>query len=274
MANLRPYLFFFDFFAKFDEHGRSHRVPNWTQWRGLFSVQYGITSRINTSVIGRYFTNHQSGQRASHFGDTTVTLNFSIFKEGQYTPGLLFAIQETFPTGCYRQLSRQKSVIDGTGTGAFQTAFTLNVGKVVWWWFDNHPMDFRLSLNYQVSSRAPIKGISVYGGAEDTKGKAHPGDLFALDIGYQYSFTQRCAFALDIVYVLNLEATFSGRRGTDRGGRPAKVGLPFNDNLSFLPAIEYNWSPRLGITTGIWFSPWGRNSLQFASSVSSLTYTW
>lgn len=272
--NIQPYLYLLDFFAKFDKHGKPHSIPNWFQAREILVFQYGITDRVNGVVQSNFVQNSQKGHHASHFGDTTLALNIGLFKEGKYTPGLLFAVTESFPSGRYQRFNPKKGEIETSGTGAFMTTFTLNFGKVVWWWMLDHPMEFRLSLNYQVSSRVEVHGFNAYGGGFNTKGKVHPGNAFAADIGYQFSFTQQWVLALDIVYAFFLKTTFSGRPGFDAAGNIAKVEVPFNDNFSLLPALEYNWNENLGATAGVWFSPWGRNSLQFIGAVASLTWTW
>lgn len=273
--NIQPYLYLLDFFAKFDKHGKPHSIPNWFQAKELAVFQVGMTERLNTVFSANFVYNSQKGHHASHFGDTTAGLYIGLLKEGKYTPGILFAVTESFPSGRYQNFNHKKGdIVEATGSGAFQTTFTLNFGKIVWWWLLDHPMDFRLSLNYQVSSRVEVHGFNAYGGGFDTKGKIHPGDAIAADIGYQFSFTQQWVIALDIVYACIFKTTFSGRPGFDHEGHRAKVGVPYNDNLSLLPAMEYNWSENLGVTAGVWFSPWGRESFQFAGGVASLTYTW
>ncbi|HSX03307.1 MAG TPA: hypothetical protein VLG76_01110 [Rhabdochlamydiaceae bacterium] len=286
--NTQPFLYLMDFYATFDEHGKSHSIPNWFQWRAIATFQFGITEWMNGLVIANFVNNSQKGHHAAAFGDTSFGLYIQLLKEDKYTPGVLFAVTESFPTGRYQRLNSKKWEIDATGSGSFQTVFTLNVGKVVWWWLLDHPMEFRMSLNYQIGSRAEVHGFNAYGGGFDTKGKVHPGDVFAADFGYQFSFTQRWVFALDVVYAFALKSTFSGRPGlaTEGGiaegdepliaiGAPfAAVGVPFNDNFSLLPALEYNWNENLGVIAGIWFSPWGRNSLQFVGGVATVTWTW
>jgi hypothetical protein len=93
------------------------------------------------------------------------------------------------------------------------------------------------------------------------------GSSYSADFGYEFSFTQRWVFALDVVYNYNQKTTFSGRSG----GSP--VGGPFSDELSLAPAIEYNVNENLGFLGGVWFSVWGRNSLDFVSGIVSFTYS-
>ena len=78
-------------------------------------------------------------------------------------------------------------------------------------------------------------------------------------------------FALDAVYNYAAKTTFAGDAGKDSTGLEALNGGPFNDNLSLAPAIEYNFTPDLGLLAGVWFSVWGRNSLDFVSGVVSVT---
>ena len=272
--NIQPYLFVTDNYAKFDEHGKAHSIPDLLSIKGLVVFQFGILSWMNGVFTPQFIRNSQSGHCAARFGDTSLGLNMQLYKETTYYPGVLFGISESFPSGKYQKLNPKKGGIDGVGAGAFLTTFSLTVGKVIWWWFPKHPMRFRFSLNYTVPSRVEVHDFNTYGGGFGTKGKVHPGGTFAGDIGYEFSFDQHWVFALDAVYTYTSKTTFSGRLGESAPGVPNAVGGPFNDNLSFAPAIEYNVNANFGFIAGVWFSPWGRNSTKFVSGVFSFEYTW
>jgi hypothetical protein len=67
---------------------------------------------------------------------------------------------------------------------------------------------------------------------------------------------------------------FRGTVGTTSDGLPTIVGFPSSEQISFAPAIEYNFSSELGLIVGCWFTGWGRNSTQFRSGVINLDYTY
>ncbi len=78
---------------------------------------------------------------------------------------------------------------------------------------------------------------------------------------------------MDIVYTATERTKFAGNPGFTAAGTPATVGSGYSDNLSLAPAIEYNWSESAGFIGGVWFSVYGRNSLNFAQAVLSVTFS-
>lgn len=272
-SNVQPYLFVTDNYAKFDQHAHSHNIPDLISLKGTVVWQYGFAKRVQASFAPQLIRNSQSGHCSVSFGDTPVGIQFGLFTETTYYPGLVFSVVETFPSGVYERLNPKKGGVDATGAGAYSTTLSLNVGKVVWWWFPKHPMRFRLSLGYQLNSDVEVDDFNAYGGGFGTDGRVSPGNTFSADFGYEFSFTQKWVFALDVVYVYSSKTTFSGNPGVDFTGAPASVGGPFSDQLSLAPALEYNVSENFGYIAGVWFSPWGRNSLDFVSGVFSFTYT-
>lgn len=271
--NVQPYLFVTDNYARFDKHGKSHDIFDLLVIKTPVFFQYGIADWVNGTFTPQLIRNRQHGHYSVSFGDTSVGLNFRLLKETNYYPGMSMGISESFPSGVYQKLNPEKGGVDATGSGSYATNFSFNIGKVIWWWFPKHPMRFRLSLNYQVFSHVRVRDFNAYGGGFGTRGSVHPGGTFSADFGYEFSFNQNWVFALDAVYAYSSKTTFSGHHGLNASGAPATVGGPFNDQLSLAPAIEYNVNPNLGFIAGVWFSPWGRNSLDFVSGVFSFTYT-
>jgi hypothetical protein len=273
LFNMQPYLFVTDNYAHFDEHGKSHSIPDLISLKGLVVLQAGVFDWLNILFTPQYIRNSQSHHCASNFGDTSVSLNFGLYKETSYYPGVAFSIGESFPSGKYQKLNPKKGGVDATGAGSYETTFSLNFGKVLWWWLPKHPMNTRLSLSYQFAVPTHIEGFNAYGGGFHTHGKVHPGSTFSADFGYEFSINQRWVLALDAVYSYTRKTTFSGNPGVDAFGLPTAVGGPFNDQFSLAPAIEYNLSSNFGFIAGVWFSPWGRNSLDFVSGVFSFEWT-
>ncbi|HSX03308.1 MAG TPA: hypothetical protein VLG76_01115 [Rhabdochlamydiaceae bacterium] len=274
LYNLQPYLFVTDNYAAFDKNGRAHDTPDKIQTKFVPVFQFGITPWMNGIVQPQFIWVSQSGHHASRFGDTSVGVLVQLIAETTYGPGLTVSVQESLPSGKYQRLNPKKGGVDGVGSGSYQTTFGLLFGKLVWWEIPQHPMRFRAAFTYQISSRVEVHDFNSYGGGFGTKGKVHPGGNLAVDIGYEYSFTQRWVFATDFIYTFAFKTTFSGRPGVTATGTPAAVGGPFNDQISLAPAIEYNWSENLGVIAGVWFSPWGRNTSEFVSGVFSVNYVW
>jgi hypothetical protein len=271
-VNIQPYLFYTNNYAKFDEHGHSHKISNIHTINPTVPVLIGILSWMDLSFNVQGIWNQQKKGYTGFWGDTSVGLGFGLLNEGPYRPALLFGIKETFPTGRYQKLNPKKAGTDATGGGSYNTTLSFNISKVIWW-VPLHPMNFRVSLNYSLPALVSVKGYNAYGGGTGTHGRVHPGNSFQGDVGFEYSFTQKWVAALDVVYVYSRKTTFSGKPGFTAPGVPAAVGGPFNDQLSLAPALEYNPTENLSILAGVWFSVWGRNSFNFVSGVFTVEYT-
>jgi hypothetical protein len=263
---VQPFFSYTNNYARYDKHGHPHGIPHLKVLNpSMAAVQVGITKWMDASLSFQGIRNIQHGHAYTNWGDTSVTVGFGLLTETPYRPAIKLAVKEIFPTGHYQHFNLKKANVESTGAGSYQTVASLNLSKVVWW-LTTHPMAFRTSLNYTIPSNVPVAGFNTYGGAKGTHGTVNPGNIFAGDFGYEYSFTQRWVAALDVVYTYTGKTRFSGHR-------TAPVGGPFNDQLSLAPALEYNVSEKLGFIAGVWFPVWGRNSLKFFSEIVSLTYT-
>jgi hypothetical protein len=271
-ANVQPYIFVTDNYARFDEHNRSHSIPDLLQVNPQFLIQAGVTNWMDVVLGLQTLTSWQSHQNSGGFGDMSLTIGFPLLRQTPYLPGIKITFAETFPTGKYDHLSSTKLGTDSTGAGVYQTAFGLAISKVVFWSF-KHPMNLRATLNYAFSTTAHVKGFNSYGGGFGTHAKVRPGNAFRANIGIEYSFTQRWVFANDFVYSNNCRTTFSGDPGTNADGSPAGLGGQSNYLFSWAPALEYNPTPNLGFVAGVWVSLYGRNALNFVSGIASVTYT-
>jgi hypothetical protein len=271
--NIQPYLFLINNYGLFDKSGSSHSIPHLKTINPTLAFQFGLLHWMDSIIGVQSYSNWQNGHSATGFGDTTLSLGFGILDEGAYTPALKMVFKERFPTGKYSDLNPALGGTDGVGAGSYATSISLNVSKVVWWVL-THPINFRASLGYTFPSIAPVKGFNAYGGGYGTKGNIHTPNVLSLDAAMEYSFTQRWVLAIDAVYSYSSRTKFVGKKGLNKSGGVAACGAPFNDNLSFAPALEYNMMDgNLGFLLGSWFSVWGRNSLNFVSLVASVSYT-
>ena len=80
-------------------------------------------------------------------------------------------------------------------------------------------------------------------------------------------------FRLDNVYIHANKNRFSGKAGFAPSGEPAVIKWPSTEQLSFAPAIEYNFNENCGLIAGSWFSAAGRNSWEFRSGILSFIYS-
>lgn len=263
--NLQPYIFFTTNYGVYNERGSVVDTPDlFVINPSLSPAQIGLTKWMDIAVSVQVIYQRLQGVSYANFGDSSVTLGFGVMSETVSRPAVKFAVRETFPSGNYQEFSVRTAGVESTGGGAFVTTPSVNISKVVWWSI-KHPMNIRTSLNFSFPSDVHVKGINSYGGDIGTRGTVSGGNNFAGNLGYEVSITQKWVFAIDGVYTYTWDRTFHGHT-------TAPVGGPFNDQLSFAPAIEYNLSANGGFIGGVWFSVWGRNSSAFHSEIISFTW--
>lgn len=270
-GNSQPYLFITDNYAAYNSDRKSVSFPSeQIQLKGAANIQTGITENFDLNLNFSALINWQSGETGGGYGDMSVVAGFRVLKQTPWIPEVKFTLTETFPTGKYKNLSFNGLGLNATGAGAFSTQFAFIISKVVLW-NTKHPMNMRLFVGYQMSTAVDVRNYNSYGGGRGTRGTVYPGDNLSVDFGYEYSITKRWVFATDIVYTTSNNTPFYGTPGLNPDGTPASVGGGSNDNLSLSPALEYNFSPNVGLIAGMWFSVYGRNSTDFLSGVISVT---
>lgn len=271
--NIQPYIFFTNTFAQFNENRRSVNITDIWQLKGSFIAQTGLLNWLDFTTTINGEQNWQGNQTSGNLGDTEVELGIQLMREEPYRPALRITVAENLPTGKYHKLNPNKSGIQATGTGSYETSISLNLTKVIWWAF-THPFAIRASFNYTVPTPVHVQGFNAYGGGFGTRGKVRPGNSLTVDTSIELSFTQHLVFALDFVYSYQNHSTFSGYKGKTKTGAIATVGAPSNDNFSCAPAIEYNPTESLGFLAGFWFTITGRNSSDFVAGILTFTYFW
>jgi hypothetical protein len=188
-----------------------------------------------------------------------------------YFPGIKLAVREIFPTGNFQYLHPRKLGTDETGLGTFATQFNLIFYKV-FHVYGHHWLSTTVSAEYTVNTPVHVHGFNVYGGGFGANGKALPGNQFQGIVSFEYTLNRNWALALDGVFVHTDATLFYGIPGVTFAGTLANEGQPSSEQWSFAPALEYNWSDRLGIIAGCWISAWGRNSAVFRSGVVNIDY--
>lgn len=268
-ASLQPYIYLTDTYASFDEDRKSVTVPNRFQLQAIpILVQVGITPSFDAQVIMSAVSNWSQDHHGGGFQDISARLGFLIAKQQLYTPQVKFAIGQKFPTGKYNHLNSNGLGLDSTGSGSWATTFNLMFGKLLLW--DTlHPLNTRLALGYTIYTPVHVKNFNTYGGGFGTKGTVFPGNSFNADLGLELSISQRWVIALDSVYNCTNRTHFHGSRGLTSSNSKASVGKGYSDQLSFAPAVEYNFSDKIGLIGGAWFSVYGRNSSNFVSGILS-----
>lgn len=267
----QPYLYVTCNFGAYNPHWKRQNIPNMWTVQPLLDITYGISSFMDLETTPAFSYQTRKGSSSIRLNDLPLFLGIQALrqKENTWIPDLRISLQAIFPFGQYDKANPKKFRTDLTGKGSYQTGITFAFQKT----FKMAPEHyFRLrwsaaSLLY--SSVVHIHGISSYGGSPGTRGKIYPGKTYTFYLSGEYAMTHNWSFAFDTQYVYATKDHFSGRRETSK-----IVGLPSSQQISFAPAIEYNYSANFGIIGGTWLTLAGKNSVQFMSGIISAVITY
>lgn len=238
-------------------------------------VLYGLTDRLTVGAIPIIGYNRVSGAPNSSgigLGDQILQAQYRLrrFHEGSWLPTVSLMLQETVPTGRYDRLGQRPA--NGMGGGAYAT--TLGVNMQSYFWMPNgRILRARLNATTTFAGRARVEGVSTYGTGEDFRGHARAGDNFYVGAALEYSLTTRWVLALDLTYSHNGNTWV---RGYDvmPGLEPIRVSKRFgrSDAVGYAPAIEYNWSPNIGLLFGVRVIAGGNNVQRSVTPAIALNY--
>ena len=221
----------------------------------LTYVNYGLANRFTVGLIPTAgFNVASSGPSSSRVGlsDLTAQGQYGLtrFHAGSWIPITAVVVQETFPTGKYDRLGDRTS--DGLGSGAYTT--TLAFYSQTYFWLSNgRILRMRFDASQAFSNNVNVADVSVYGTGAGFRGHAKPGSSFSADAAGEYSVTRSWVLALDVTYRHNWNTRVTGYNVLDlNGGNPTSIRLNTgsSDAFGFAPAIEYNWTPTLGVLLG------------------------
>ena len=269
-ALIEPYLYDAKPYGVIDGDGHRHAASDADTFGSLTYLLYGVTDTFTAGIIPR-FGHARTGAGSSNgvqLGDFTVQGQYRLtqWKEGRRTPTISVLLQETLPTGRYDKLDDRPH--DGFGTGAYAT--TLGVNSQTYFWTPNgRILRTRLNVAYTVSGHADVEGVSVYGTPAGFDGRARPGDSFNVDLAFEYSLTRQWVAALDIAWQRDAATTVSG---VDGAGVAYDRRSPVSQALILAPAVEYNFSPALGVIAGARVIPAGRNTTASVTPVIAVNY--
>jgi len=269
-ALIEPYLYDAKPYGAIDGDGKRHDVPDADGFGSLTYLLYGVTDTFTAGVIPRFgYARTKAGSSSGvQLGDFTVQGQYRLtqWKEGGRTPTISVLLQETLPTGRYDRLDDRPH--DGFGSGAYAT--TLGVNSQTYFWTPNgRILRTRLNLAYTVSGHADVEGVSVYGTPTGFDGRAKPGDSFNVDLAFEYSITRQWVAALDLAWQRDASTKVSG---VDGAGVAYARRSPVSQALILAPAVEYNFSPAVGVIMGARIVPAGRNVTASVTPVIAVNY--
>jgi hypothetical protein len=272
-----PYLFDLIPYEGFDAHGNAHSVHHSHHIGSQSYVNYGLADRFTVGLIPRFgYMLAAEGSPSSsgvQVGDLTLQAQYRLakFQPGDWTPTISFNLQETLPTGRYDRLDR---LANGLGSGAFAT--TPSIYSQTYFWLPNaRILRTRLDLSYSIPNRVSVEDLSIYGTSLGFRGHAIPGNSAFADLAFEYSATSNWVPALDIWYERDSTTRVFGTIPTpltplSAGSYSSESGSGWE--LIVAPAIEYNWSARVGIIVGARVIVAGKNETATLAPVVAFSY--
>jgi hypothetical protein len=268
-----PYLYDSLPYAQFDSQGRAHPVPGANDLGSLTYVNYGVTDRLAIGVIPRFgydWVDHGQSSSTLGLGDPSVQVQYRLtqFQPGSWVPTFSINLQESLPAGRYDRLTRPT---DGFGSGAYTTTLSTYF-QSYFWMPSGRILRARLDVSYAVPSQVSLEDSSVYGTPAGFRGHAQPGDSAFADLAFEYSATRNWVPAFDIW----LERDGNTRVWGDYQ-QPSDETVPFfaasgvGRELILAPALEYNWSSRVGVIFGARIIAAGRNETGFVTPVAAFS---
>ena len=264
-ANIEPYFYYTTITGLYSPRWKPYSTANFYNKTVSVPIQVGLVDRLDFQCIPQYNFNSIKGASYNGFGDMPLILDVQLLaeKESIYDTIIKLSFSANAPIGKYQKLSAKNLYTDAIGSGSLQPTALIVASKLFHIAQGPYFLDTRLSLGYSVGTKVHVKGINTYGGDPTTKGVAYPGNTFITDFAIELSLSQNWVFANDLVYSHSNKSRFSGKTVL-----PSK--RPSKEQLSFAPAMEYNFSQNIGVIGGVWFSALGRNSSRFISGVVAI----
>ena len=257
---VEPYLFVVSGQGFFDGNGVRRSVPHTNSYGSLTYMLYGVTNRVTVGLIPTGSYNTESGASANTgggMGDLTLQAQYRLtqFHPGRHLPTLSLAMQETLPTGRYDRLGNHSQ--QGIGSGAYSTLLAL-YSQNYFWLPNGRILRARLNASQTFSRDVHLQDASVYGTTDGFRGIAMPGRSFFFDAAWEYSLTRRWVVALDATYGHQGNTRVLGTNTQDLVPENFQTGT--SDAFGLAPAVEYNFTSKLGVLLGTRIIPAGRNT--------------
>lgn len=268
---VEPYVIYTGNTGAYDNSGQNHSVAHdASQIAEVTLLKYAITDKLSVQAVPllAHTWNDQTSSSAVGAGDLPIEFDYRLNNQDNATglPSVTVNLGMNFPTGDYDRL---RTTLDGLGSGAYTAKEGILLQSLFDTW-DDHPARIRLwgSL-FEPLASVSVHDTSVYGTGQGFSGKATPGISTQVGIGAEYGLTQRWVLALDVV---GNYAAGSNLSGTDGAGNSVNVSnAPASMSLGIAPAIEYNWSSRMGVIAGVEFAPAGQNSASYIAPQIALS---
>ena len=236
----------------------------------LTYLLYGVTDRLTLGLVPTAgYSSVRGGLDSSgvQLGDTQLRAQFGLTSLDMENgiPDLAIALIETVPTGRYDRLGARP--VNGFGNGAYGTALAL-YSQMLFRMPNGRLLRTRLDLAQSISRKTPVEDVSVYGTGMGFRGHARPGNGFSADAAFEYSLTRNWVLALDVIYNHGNQTI---ARGT-QNGEAVVLNSGTSDSLGFAPAIEFSWTPNIGVLAGVRIIPKGHHAPASVTPAIAINY--
>lgn len=267
-ALIEPYVYDAITRGRYDRNGNYRNSDDVHSFGSLTYILYGVTDSFTAGLIPTFgFNDVSNGADSSSIGVGDVTLQaqwrLSQFHEGRYAPTSSLVLQQTLPTGKYDRLGTRLS--DGLGAGAYTTSLAV-YSQYYFWMPNGRILRTRLNIAYAMSDSVDVADASVYGTRDGFRGHADPGDTFSIFSAWEYSVTRNWVLALDVFYQHDASTHVRGEQQDEPFA--AESGPAWR--LGVAPALEYNFTSRVGVIFGArWFAA-GNNTSASVTPVAAI----
>ncbi len=229
---------------------------------------YGVTPRLTLGVIPVLgYDRLTGGQSSSRIGAGDLTLHaqyqLTHLDAQSGKPAIAIALEEVLPTARYDRLDR---AADGFGGGVYASSVGL-YAQDVFWLPNGRILRSRINLSQSFPGSATIDGISPYGTPAGFTGRVKPGATTAFDNSWEYSITRGWVAAVDLYYRHGRQ---TGIDGTEATGFVHLADGP-SDTFAVAPAVEYSWTPSLGVLFGARYISPARNTRPSVTPIVALS---
>lgn len=227
--------------------------PHADGFGSLTYVNYGLTDRLTVGLIPTFGYNRIGGGAGGSrvgIGDVSVQAQWRLtrFDADSGLPTMSINVQQSIPTGRFDRLGERPG--DGLGSGARTTTLGWYV-QTYFWMPNGRILRTRFNLSYARSRSVDVEDVSVYGTAQGFRGRAKPAQVRTANLAFEYSLTRNWALALDLVYRHAGSTRVAGRSSPAVTRDDVHVVGGTGASFAVAPAVEYNWSARLGLLLGL-----------------------
>jgi hypothetical protein len=117
----------------------------------------------------------------------------------------------------------------------------------------------RLNLTQSFSNTTDLHDVSVYGTSDGFRGTAKPGAVFASGVSAEYSISRSWVLAFDAQFNHYWNTRIAGSESNEPVTVASEPSILINSgthhSFAFAPAIEYSWTPNIGVLLGTRFIP-------------------